>query len=323
MSALGQKQTSAVHNGMSALPPKATSNATYGNVRFGPKADTTLFDHLVGNREQSRRNFDADCPRGCQIDDEFMPARARHREIGGLFALENAANIDPSLTPLVRRGWAVAHQSPGNRPIAREINSGDCVARCQCEDLGLSAKQKRVVGYCESIDASLLHLCKGCIDIRIDAGENDFSLSPESRSPRLRVCNHAIAIGIIPCDEYTKARAAGHEFVQEPKLLWDNFAAHIGEAGHIAAWLVEACHQPEQDRISGCGEYNRDRGGQRFGRQRSHGKSRRNDDVDFPANHLSRCFSPSFRIIQPPSEFYRQVSSLDETGFAQALSEGR
>src|SRR6516165_2297533 len=36
----GQKQTCGAQNGMSALPPKATSNATYGNVRFGPKADS-------------------------------------------------------------------------------------------------------------------------------------------------------------------------------------------------------------------------------------------------------------------------------------------
>src|SRR5262249_13434560 len=160
-------------------------------------------------------------------------------------------------------------------------------------------------------------------DIRIDGGENDFSLSPKSRSARLCVCAHAIVIGIIPCDEYGKARAAGQEFVQEAKLFWDNFAAHIGKAGHIAAWAVDACHQPELDRISGWCEDNRDRGSQRFGRQRSHGKSRCNDDVDFPANHLSRCFSPSFGTIQPPSKFYRQVASLDETGFAQALSEGR
>jgi hypothetical protein len=33
MSALGQKRTCAVQEAMSALPPKATSNATYGNVR--------------------------------------------------------------------------------------------------------------------------------------------------------------------------------------------------------------------------------------------------------------------------------------------------
>src|SRR5215510_2573642 len=39
MSAMGQKQTCAAHNSMSALLPKATSNATQGTVRFGPKAD--------------------------------------------------------------------------------------------------------------------------------------------------------------------------------------------------------------------------------------------------------------------------------------------
>ena len=37
MSALGQKQTCALQKAMSALPPKATPNATYGDVRFGPK----------------------------------------------------------------------------------------------------------------------------------------------------------------------------------------------------------------------------------------------------------------------------------------------
>jgi len=39
MSALGQKPTCAVQTGMSALPSKATANATYGNVRIGPKED--------------------------------------------------------------------------------------------------------------------------------------------------------------------------------------------------------------------------------------------------------------------------------------------
>jgi len=51
MSALGQKQTCAAHNLVSALPPKATSNATYGNVRYGPIADidSADFDHAVGD----------------------------------------------------------------------------------------------------------------------------------------------------------------------------------------------------------------------------------------------------------------------------------
>jgi hypothetical protein len=47
MSALGQKQTYAVQQPMSALPPKATSNATYGDVRLWPIADMAVLDQLV------------------------------------------------------------------------------------------------------------------------------------------------------------------------------------------------------------------------------------------------------------------------------------
>jgi len=42
MSALGQKQTYAAQTGISALARKATSNATYGDVRSGPKATWRL-----------------------------------------------------------------------------------------------------------------------------------------------------------------------------------------------------------------------------------------------------------------------------------------
>jgi hypothetical protein len=43
MAALGQKQTYAAQNDMSALlPPIATSNATYGDVRFGPIVDISV-----------------------------------------------------------------------------------------------------------------------------------------------------------------------------------------------------------------------------------------------------------------------------------------
>jgi len=50
MSALGQKQTGATHKLMSALPPKATSNATWWNVRFGPKADIASLIQLSRRR---------------------------------------------------------------------------------------------------------------------------------------------------------------------------------------------------------------------------------------------------------------------------------
>ena len=47
MSALGQKQTCAAQNGMSALPPKADMCSALADVRFVPIADisqVSLFD---------------------------------------------------------------------------------------------------------------------------------------------------------------------------------------------------------------------------------------------------------------------------------------
>jgi len=61
---MGQKQTFAVHQLMSGLPPKAdVCNATK-NVRYGPKADIrlklmTLFNQLVGADEQGQRDGQA------------------------------------------------------------------------------------------------------------------------------------------------------------------------------------------------------------------------------------------------------------------------
>ena len=49
MSALGQKRTCAVQNGMSALPPKADMCGATRDVRFEPIA--ALFDRLVGATE--------------------------------------------------------------------------------------------------------------------------------------------------------------------------------------------------------------------------------------------------------------------------------
>src|SRR5262249_54642016 len=48
VSALGQKQTFAPQKVMSALPPKADMCSAPSDVRFGPKADIALLDHLIG-----------------------------------------------------------------------------------------------------------------------------------------------------------------------------------------------------------------------------------------------------------------------------------
>jgi hypothetical protein len=52
MSALGQKQTYAVHNGMSALLPKADMGSAQAHVCFGPIADIV---DLIGSPRRRER----------------------------------------------------------------------------------------------------------------------------------------------------------------------------------------------------------------------------------------------------------------------------
>ena len=94
MSALGQKQTSGYLRSMSALPPKADIGSARRDVRFVPKADSRaaancrLFDHLIGERKQVRRDCEAKRLRGLEIDDQLKLCRRLHGEIGRLLTLD-------------------------------------------------------------------------------------------------------------------------------------------------------------------------------------------------------------------------------------------
>ena len=49
---------------------------------FLPGRAVSLFDHLVGAREQRRRNFEAERPGGPKIDEEFELGRLFNRSTG-------------------------------------------------------------------------------------------------------------------------------------------------------------------------------------------------------------------------------------------------
>src|SRR5262249_37149015 len=94
MSALGQKQTYAVHNGMSALPPKADMCGATRDVRFGPKADIgSLFDHPVGALLEMHRHVEAKRLSGFQIDHQLEFDRSLDGKLTWLLALKDAIDI--------------------------------------------------------------------------------------------------------------------------------------------------------------------------------------------------------------------------------------
>ena len=74
MSALGQKQTSALVHVTSALPPKADIDGACWDVCFVPKADILR----CGKERRYSITYEAERLGGCEVDDEIKFVRLQH-----------------------------------------------------------------------------------------------------------------------------------------------------------------------------------------------------------------------------------------------------
>ena len=68
-----------------------------------------LFNHFVGAGEQLWRNGEAQCLRRLEINYQFEIGRLYHRQIGGLLAPKNAADVNGGLAPGICHAGAIAY----------------------------------------------------------------------------------------------------------------------------------------------------------------------------------------------------------------------
>jgi hypothetical protein len=99
---------------------------------------TSLFDHLVGAVEKRRRDLDPELLCRFEIDNQLELGGLHNRQVRGLFALQDAVNIDTCLPPCVRQVGTIADEATGNRVYAPVADRGDSV-RESLRDMQASA----------------------------------------------------------------------------------------------------------------------------------------------------------------------------------------
>src|SRR6185369_8080466 len=82
----------------------------------------SLFDHLVGLREKTCRNVNADNPRRRQVEDQLELGRLDDGHVGWLLTLEDAASIDADLAVAFQIARSIAHEAAGIDEFARAID---------------------------------------------------------------------------------------------------------------------------------------------------------------------------------------------------------
>src|ERR1019366_2408541 len=106
----------------------------------------SLFDHLIGERQQRWRHCNGKSLRSLEINDHLVSGRLDDRQVCGSFAIKDAAGVGASLLQCIRKTGPVAHQTAivGLQP--GWINRWNSVTRGQSDDLPMKQKTQRRIG---------------------------------------------------------------------------------------------------------------------------------------------------------------------------------
>src|SRR5262249_35565797 len=227
----------------------------------------TLFDHLVGQREQRRRYRDVEQPGGLVIDHKLELAGLHHRQVRGLCALEHAAGVEPKLAPRLVQVGSVAHEPADFRILTSHIGRRQRVPCGQLNKLDAPAGKKGAAANKQNVRPLARQGGEGGINRATGVGFENPNFPPDGTRSRLHVPQHSFRIrGISRIDDQGNMSDSWHQFAQELDPLGHQLGGDKVDACQIAVRPREAGDETKPDRIVGDGKDNWDRRGCSLGR---------------------------------------------------------
>src|SRR5215831_18369423 len=305
MSALGQKQTFALLNAMSARGQKRTAIA--------------LFDHFIGLSHQRWWHNESKRFRGLEVNDEIELRRLQDGKIGGLLALQYPCNVSADLPVRIGNTGPITDQTAFEGVYAELINGGQTILRRESNDATATRIEIWIGRDHQCANLLAQQRSKSSVQLGIVAGFCDKKLSAKIRCRPFDVSYLICCRRKIGVDDSTEANDVGYRLVQNAEPLLLHVVAQNGGSSGVTTWSVEALDKTEFDRITTRVEDNRDSrtrllcsasrriptGGGQHGYASLH---------EFFGKHCQ----PIVIAARPPI-FNIDVATVDETTFSQSF----
>ena len=184
-----------------------------------------------------------------EVDDQFELGRLHHRQVGGLFALENATDIDCKLTVGIRHTRPVAHEPAVLHIRAHRVDGGNGWRIAKVAICAL-----RLAKYVSGATMSASFFCGPAWRRRpLSRGRrapHDLELHTKGSGRRCEIFDEGFGSRGTRVHQRTK-RAAPMGSNSRSKLepLRHHFAHEGVYACGVAAWPIEAGDETEFDRV--------------------------------------------------------------------------
>src|SRR6202048_3533561 len=151
---------------MSAYPPKAAATRTSRHLREVPEAviSPSLFDHLVGEREQLVRHSETERLGSFEIDREFVLCRRLHRQVRRFLAFEYAIDVPGGTAVLVEKIIPIGDQATASDVESSVVDGGQFVpSRKRDDQLAMEHRQRA-----RRHDQAAIQVARECCDGALD-----------------------------------------------------------------------------------------------------------------------------------------------------------